>query len=149
MKGARMLVLSRERSDSIVVQGPGGGFVVTVLGVVEGEVSVLISCSAEDRPGVLDSWTAKLVRDSAVTVRGMAEVVLVDVREEKARIGIMAPAGIVVHRLEVYEAIRRENGRASGGEAEDGPAGSRVPRPGGPTPPELDVRLEEPGEGEE
>ena len=144
-----MLVMSRERSDSVVVQGPDGGGVVPVLRVEGGEGSLLISHRAGGRPGVLEAWTAKLVRDSAVRVGAVAEVVLVDVREEKARIGIVAPEGSAVHRLEVWEAIKREKGLASGGEDEEGSAGSRVPRPGGPRPPELDVRLEEPGEGED
>ena len=90
-----------------------------------------------------DSWTAHAVKDATVRVGRTVEVVLVDVRGEKARIGITAPKEASVHRLEVWEAIRRENRRALGGE-EDGPAGSRVLRPTGPKPPSFDVRLDEP-----
>ncbi len=36
------------------------------------------------------------------------EVVIVDVRGDKVRLGITAPRSIPVHRREVYEAIKRE-----------------------------------------
>jgi hypothetical protein len=71
-------------------------------------------------------------------------VTLVDVREEKARIGVVASKESAVHRLEVWEAIKRGNNRAAGSDPEDGLSGSPVPRPGGPNPPSLDVRLNEP-----
>jgi carbon storage regulator len=40
-------------------------------------------------------------------------VTIVDVRGDKVRLGIEAPTEIPVHRQEVYEAIQRENRRAS------------------------------------
>lgn len=137
-----MFVLSRERGNSIMVDGPEGGCLLTVLQVRGPEVSLLVSHSPV--AGKLDSWTATLVRDATVKVGSTAEVTPVDVREEKARLGVNASKETSVHRLEVWEAIRRENRRAAGGDAEDGLAGSRVPRPGGPKPPSLDVRLNEP-----
>ena len=36
------------------------------------------------------------------------EVVIVDVRGDKVRLGINAPRSISVHRKEIYEAIQRE-----------------------------------------
>ena len=36
------------------------------------------------------------------------EIVIVDVRGDKVRLGITAPKEIPVHRREVYEAIQRE-----------------------------------------
>lgn len=36
------------------------------------------------------------------------EVIIVDVRGDKVRLGITAPKAISVHRKEVYEAIQRE-----------------------------------------
>jgi len=36
------------------------------------------------------------------------EVIIVDVRGDKVRLGITAPKAIPVHRREVYEAIQRE-----------------------------------------
>jgi carbon storage regulator len=40
-------------------------------------------------------------------------VTIVDIRGDKVRLGIAAPQDIPVHRQEVYEAIQRENRRAS------------------------------------
>jgi carbon storage regulator len=40
-------------------------------------------------------------------------VTIVDIRGDKVRLGINAPTEIPVHRQEVYEAIQRENLRAS------------------------------------
>lgn len=40
-------------------------------------------------------------------------VTIVDIRGDKVRLGINAPAEIPVHRQEVYEAIQRENLRAA------------------------------------
>ena len=138
-----MLVLSRERGNSIRLDGPQGGCLLTVLQVRGGEVSLLV-VSHSPAAGKLDSWTATLVRDATLTIGPTTEVTLVDVRDEKARLGIHAPKDTSVHRLEVWEAINRENRRGSGGDAADGLAGSPVPRPGGPKPPSLDVRLNEP-----
>jgi carbon storage regulator len=126
-----------------MVSGPQGDCLVTVLQVQGNEVFLLISLTAADKPGVMDAWTAHAGKDATVRVGRTVEVVLVDVLGEKARIGIRAPKEASVHRLEVWQAIRRENRRADGSE-EDGPAGSRVPRPTGPKPPPLDVRLDEP-----
>jgi len=36
------------------------------------------------------------------------EIIIVDVRGDKVRLGITAPKAIPVHRREVYEAIQRE-----------------------------------------
>jgi carbon storage regulator len=36
------------------------------------------------------------------------EVVIIDVRGDKVRLGITAPRDIPVHRREIYEAIQRE-----------------------------------------
>ncbi|HEV2295414.1 MAG TPA: carbon storage regulator [Tepidisphaeraceae bacterium] len=142
MGGLAMLVLSQERGNSIMVDGPEGGCLLTLLQVRGAEVSLLVSHSPA--AGKLESWTATLVREATVKVGSTAEVTLVDVRAEKARLGINASKETSVHRLEVWEAIKRENRRASGGDAEDGLAGSPVPRPGDPKPPSLDVRLEGP-----
>ena len=40
-------------------------------------------------------------------------VTIVDIRGDKVRLGIDAPQDIPVHRREVYEAIQRENKKAS------------------------------------
>ena len=49
----------------------------------------------------------------ALRVAGPIRVVVDDIRGDKVRLGINAPTEIPVHRQEVYEAIQRENLRAS------------------------------------
>jgi carbon storage regulator len=41
------------------------------------------------------------------------ELTVVDIRGDKVRIGIKAPAHVAVHRKEIYDAIKRENEQAS------------------------------------
>lgn len=41
------------------------------------------------------------------------EVVVVEIRGDKVRLGIVAPTAVPVHRQEVYEAIQREQARES------------------------------------
>jgi carbon storage regulator len=47
------------------------------------------------------------------------EITIVDIRGDKVRLGITAPATIPVHRKEVYEAIQRENREAARVKMED------------------------------
>jgi carbon storage regulator len=47
------------------------------------------------------------------------EITVVDIRGDKVRLGINAPRDIMVHRKEVYEAIRRENRAAAQVKPED------------------------------
>jgi carbon storage regulator len=49
------------------------------------------------------------------------EITVVDIRGDKVRLGITAPATIPVHRKEVYEAIQRENREAAKVRMEDLP----------------------------
>ncbi len=43
------------------------------------------------------------------TGENKVEIMIVDVRGDKVRLGINAPISISVHRKEIYEAIQREN----------------------------------------
>jgi carbon storage regulator len=52
-------------------------------------------------------------RDECIMIGDNIVVTIVDIRGDKVRLGIQAPAEIPVHRQEVYEAIQRENLRAS------------------------------------
>jgi carbon storage regulator len=51
-------------------------------------------------------------RDESIIIGDNVVVTIVDIRGDKVRLGIEAPCEIPVHRQEVYEAIRRENGQA-------------------------------------
>jgi carbon storage regulator len=52
-------------------------------------------------------------RDETIMIGDDVEITVVDIRGDKVRLGITAPAHIPVHRKEVYEAIQRENRAAS------------------------------------
>lgn len=42
------------------------------------------------------------------------EIIVVDIRCDKVRIGIKAPKTVAVHRKEVYDAIHRESDKPNG-----------------------------------
>ena len=75
-------------------------------------------------------------RDESIIIGDNIVVTIVDIRGDKVRLGINAPTEIPVHRQEIYEAIQRENLRASQIEPKDtrGLKGStsqpRRPHPG-------------------
>ena len=52
-------------------------------------------------------------RDESIMIGDNVVVTIVDIRGDKVRLGIDAPQDIPVHRREVYEAIQRENEKAS------------------------------------
>jgi len=52
-------------------------------------------------------------RDESIVIGDNIWVTIVDIRGDKVRLGIEAPSEISVHRREVYEAIQRENQKAS------------------------------------
>ena len=47
-------------------------------------------------------------RDETIMIGDDVEITIVDIRGDKVRLGISAPAHVAVHRKEVYDAIRRE-----------------------------------------
>jgi carbon storage regulator len=47
-------------------------------------------------------------KDESIIIGDNVEIVIVDVRGDKVRLGITAPKDISVHRREVYDAIQRE-----------------------------------------
>jgi carbon storage regulator len=73
-------------------------------------------------------------RDESIMIGDNIVVTIVDIRGDKVRLGINAPTEIPVHRQEVYEAIQRENLRASRLEPKDtrglGKPGPSQPGPG-------------------
>jgi len=48
--------------------------------------------------------------DESIMIGDDIEIVIVDVRGNKVRLGITAPKSVQVHRREVYDAIQREKG---------------------------------------
>jgi carbon storage regulator len=51
--------------------------------------------------------------DQAIVIGDEIEIVVVDIKGDKVRLGISAPTSVSVHRKEVYELIQRENIQAS------------------------------------
>ncbi len=47
-------------------------------------------------------------RDESIMIGDNVEIIIVDVRGDKVRLGITAPKSIAVHRREIYDAIQRE-----------------------------------------
>ncbi len=52
-------------------------------------------------------------RDESIMIGDNVMITIVDIRGDKVRLGIDAPTEIPVHRQEVYDAIKRENEKAS------------------------------------
>lgn len=52
-------------------------------------------------------------RDESIIIGDNIVITIVDIRGDKVRLGINAPTEIPVHRQEVYEAIQRENLKAT------------------------------------
>ena len=58
-------------------------------------------------------------KNQTIMIGDNIEITIVDIRGDKVRIGIAAPAKIPVHRKEVYEAIKQENKEAANITLED------------------------------
>lgn len=54
--------------------------------------------------------------DESIRIGDDVEVMIVDIRGDKVRLGIDAPQEVPVHREEVHDAIRQENSK---GESDD------------------------------
>lgn len=61
--------------------------------------------------------------DEAIMIGDDVEIVVVDIRGDKVRLGVNAPPSVAVHRKEIFEAIRQENAHAAELRAELGLAG--------------------------
>jgi carbon storage regulator len=85
-------------------------------------------------------------RDESIMIGDNIVITIVDIRGDKVRLGINAPAEIPVHRQEVYEAIQRENLRASRLAPSDtqgiGRMANRGTSNGQPTPPPASRGIE-------
>ena len=47
-------------------------------------------------------------KDESIMIGDDVEIIIVDVRGDKIRLGIKAPRSISVHRKEIYDAIQQE-----------------------------------------
>jgi len=139
-----MLVLSRKREESIVFSGPDGDCLFTVMQIRDGEVRVAIQTDKPTADGRLETQTATMQKNSVVRVSPHAEVTLVEVSEDRARFGTTVERNTTVQRLEMWPATWRADCRRPEDGDDEGSAGAPVPRPAGPKPPSLDVRMEEP-----
>ncbi|HBH50309.1 MAG TPA: carbon storage regulator [Planctomycetaceae bacterium] len=52
-------------------------------------------------------------KNESLVIDGKIVVTVVEIKGDKVRIGVTAPAEIPVHRSEVFEAIQREQSQAS------------------------------------
>src|SRR5947209_15155975 len=81
------------------------------------------SATAAAGPCLQEGARAMLVlsrqRDETIMIGDDIEITVVDIRGDKVRLGINAPKEVMVHRKEVYEAIRRENRAAAQVKPED------------------------------
>ena len=50
-------------------------------------------------------------KNESIVVNGDVEIVIVEIRGDKVRVGVNAPKSVPVHRKEVAEAIVRKGGR--------------------------------------
>lgn len=50
-------------------------------------------------------------RDESIMIGDDVEIIIVDVRGDKVRLGITAPKSIPVHRREIYDNIQREKSK--------------------------------------
>jgi carbon storage regulator len=126
-----MLVLSRQVNESIIL---GEDILVTVVQLRGDRVVLQIKDSTKpERISSDEVQTISMERDDEYTVCDDVKISVVDIRAEKARIGVHGPKEMTVHRKEVYDAVRRENDAARRrrwdlGDDEDGGAGAGVPR---------------------
>ena len=58
-------------------------------------------------------------RDETIMIGDDIEITIVDIRGDKVRLGISAPASVPVHRKEVYDAIKRENRESASMQVQD------------------------------
>ena len=51
-------------------------------------------------------------KEEAICIGNDVQIIVVDIRDDKVRLGIDAPIDVPVHRKEVYDAIKREDENA-------------------------------------
>jgi carbon storage regulator len=115
-----MLVLSRQRDESILI---GDNIKITIVDIRDDKVRLGIDAPKEipvHRQEVFDDIqrsTQMLVlsrqRDESIIIANNIKITIVDIRDDKVRLGLDVPNHISVHRQEVFDAIQRENDEQS------------------------------------
>ena len=80
-------------------------------------------------------------KDESIVIGDDVEIMIVDVRGDKVRLGIVAPKEISVHRKEVYDAIQREKAEKKEQEEKEVPSIVLNEPSDHPLPPEEDLAL--------
>ena len=141
-----MLVLSRMAGESVMV-GPNCEIEIEVLKVKPNSAAIRTHF-----PQTRQAHTSKteVILHQSLAIGYGISIDVVDIRDEKVRLGISAPKDMSVHRKEVWQAIRREVGdaRAFNRELDDDPetglGGAPVPRNPRPSPDSGSIRLTPP-----
>ncbi|HBG28396.1 MAG: carbon storage regulator [Planctomycetes bacterium GWF2_41_51] len=60
-------------------------------------------------------------KNESIMIGDDVEIIIVDVRGDKVRLGITAPKSVSVHRKEVYNAIQQEKAEAKAKELKEQP----------------------------
>jgi carbon storage regulator CsrA len=119
-----VLVVSRQVGDSIFLGGAQWNCLVTVteISLLNQQVGLLVAHAKASRAGQLDCGNLELGMNQWIRV-GEVAISVVHILEGKARLGIVAPAEVTVHRLEVWEQIRQtgDKGWQEGDEGFEGP----------------------------
>ncbi len=62
-------------------------------------------------------------KNESIVINNDITIVVVEIRGDKVRLGIDAPKEIPVHRREVFDAIKRSEAEAKGGDVDGGAVG--------------------------
>src|SRR5688500_6534897 len=99
-----MLVITRRQNEAVML---GDDLLVRVVEIDPKRVKLAVTrLNTLGVPAEL--W---LAREEIAEVVGGITLEVVDIRDDKLRLGIDAPKNVSIHRKEVYDAIRRELGR--------------------------------------
>ncbi|MBL7132837.1 MAG: carbon storage regulator CsrA [Phycisphaerae bacterium] len=80
-------------------------------------------------------------RDESIIIGDDVEITIVDIRGDKVRLGINAPAHIPVHRREIYDAMKERQGAETGGKGVESLAKRKKQKP------DSETKKQEPDSG--
>lgn len=102
-----MLVLSRQVDEAVMI---GDSISVTVVSI-RSEMTTLFVRYRDETQRVEQKLSLEV--DDRLEITNEIHVYVVDIGEDKVRLGIVAPSVLAVHRKEVYEAIKGSNPKAA------------------------------------